>query len=154
MVPERHNNVKVLILLDVGGSMDDRIKRVEELFSAAKAEFKHLEFYYFHNCVYKPLWKDNRRRHTERTPTFDVLHQFKPDSKLIFVGDAITSPYEVLQPGGSVEYKLPKRARCGCAGSRVNFRITRGSIRSQSGCGSIGSRSARSAIFSATACTG
>jgi uncharacterized protein len=104
MVPERHNNVKVLMLLDVGGSMDDHIKRTEELFSAAKAEFKHLEFYYFHNCVYDFLWKNNRRRHTERTPTWDVLHKFTADYKLIFVGDATMSPYEVLQPGGSVEY--------------------------------------------------
>jgi uncharacterized protein with von Willebrand factor type A (vWA) domain len=104
MVPERHNNVKVLMLLDVGGSMDDHIKRVEELFSAAKAEFKHLEFFYFHNCVYDYLWKNNRRRHGERTPTFDVLHKFTADYKLIFVGDATMSPYEVLQPGGSVEY--------------------------------------------------
>jgi uncharacterized protein len=104
MVPERHNNVKVLMLLDVGGSMDDHIRRTEELFSAAKAEFKHLEFYYFHNCVYDFLWKNNRRRHTERTATWDVLHRFTPDYKLIFVGDATMSPYEVLQPGGSVEY--------------------------------------------------
>jgi uncharacterized protein with von Willebrand factor type A (vWA) domain len=104
MVPERHNNVKVLMLLDVGGSMDDHIKRVEELFSAAKAEFKHLEFFYFHNCVYDYLWKNNRRRHGERTPTFDVLHKFTADYKLIFVGDATMSPYEVLQPNGSVEY--------------------------------------------------
>ncbi|HEY4349950.1 MAG TPA: VWA domain-containing protein [Paraburkholderia sp.] len=104
MVPERHNNVKVLMLLDIGGSMDDHIKRTEELFSAAKAEFKHLEFYYFHNCVYDFLWKNNRRRHTERTPTWDVLHKFSADYKLIFVGDATMSPYEVLQPGGSVEY--------------------------------------------------
>ena len=104
MVPERHNNVKVLMLLDVGGSMDDHIRRVEELFSAAKSEFKHLEFFYFHNCVYDYLWKNNRRRHGERTATFDVLHKFSPDTKLIFVGDATMSPYEVVQPGGSVEY--------------------------------------------------
>src|ERR1700722_11371951 len=104
MVPERHNKVKVLMLLDVGGSMDDHIKRTEELFSAAKAEFKHLEFYYFHNCVYDFLWKNNRRRHGERTATFDVLHKFSPDTKLIFVGDATMSPYEVVQAGGSVEY--------------------------------------------------
>ncbi|MFX1671830.1 VWA domain-containing protein [Paraburkholderia sp. A2WS-5] len=108
MVPERHNNVKVLMLLDVGGSMDDHIKRTEELFSAAKAEFKHLEFYYFHNCVYDYLWKNNRRRHAERTPTWDLLHKFTPDYKLIFVGDATMSPYEVLQPGGSVEYNNPE----------------------------------------------
>ena len=108
MVPERHNNVKVLMLLDVGGSMDDHIKRTEELFSAAKAEFKHLEFYYFHNCVYDFLWKNNRRRHSERMPTWDVLHKFTPEYKLIFVGDATMSPYEVLQPGGSVEYNNPE----------------------------------------------
>ncbi|MEM5318512.1 VWA domain-containing protein [Paraburkholderia sp. JHI869] len=108
MVPERHNKVKVLMLLDVGGSMDDHIKRTEELFSAAKAEFKHLEFYYFHNCVYDHLWKNNRRRHAERTPTWDLLHKFTPDYKLIFVGDATMSPYEVLQPGGSVEYNNPE----------------------------------------------
>ncbi|MGF6601000.1 uncharacterized protein with von Willebrand factor type A (vWA) domain [Paraburkholderia sp. GAS448] len=104
MVPERHNNVKVLMLLDVGGSMDDHVKRTEELFSATKAEFKHLEFYYFHNCVYDFLWKHNRRRHAERTPTWDVLHKFTPDYKLILVGDATMSPYEVVQAGGSVEY--------------------------------------------------
>ncbi|QNB10867.1 VWA domain-containing protein [Paraburkholderia tropica] len=108
MVPERHNKVKVLMLLDVGGSMDDHIKRTEELFSAAKAEFKHLEFYYFHNCVYDYLWKNNRRRHAERTSTWDLLHKFTPDYKLIFVGDATMSPYEVLQPGGSVEYNNPE----------------------------------------------
>src|ERR1700756_2813411 len=104
MVPERHNTVKVLMLLDVGGSMDDHIRRTEELFSASKAEFKHLEFYYFHNCVYDFLWKNNRRRHVERMATWDVLHKFTPDYKLIFVGDATMSPYEVLQAGGSVEY--------------------------------------------------
>ena len=108
MVPERHNSVKVLMLLDVGGSMDDHIKRTEELFSAAKSEFKHLEFYYFHNCVYDHLWKNNRRRHVERMPTWDVLHRFTPDYKLIFVGDATMSPYEVLQAGGSVEYSNPE----------------------------------------------
>lgn len=108
MVPERHNTVKVLMLLDVGGSMDDHIMRTEELFSAAKAEFKHLEFYYFHNCVYDHLWKNNRRRHVERMPTWDVLHKYTPDYKLIFVGDATMSPYEVLQARGSVEYNNPE----------------------------------------------
>ncbi|WP_206953241.1 vWA domain-containing protein [Trinickia acidisoli] len=108
MVPERHNTVKVLMLLDVGGSMDDHIKRTEELFSAAKAQFKHLEFYYFHNCVYDHLWKNNRRRHVERMPTWDLLHKYTPDYKLIFVGDATMSPYEVLQAGGSVEYNNPE----------------------------------------------
>src|SRR5882757_1474958 len=104
MVPERHNNVKVLMLLDVGGSMDDHIKRVEELFSAAKSEFKHLEFYYFHNCVYDYLWKNNRRRYSEKFPTWDIIRKYNKDYKLIFVGDATMSPYEILQPGGSVEY--------------------------------------------------
>ena len=104
LVPERHNRVKVLMLLDVGGSMDDHIKRTEELFSAARSEFKHLEFFYFHNCVYDYLWKQNRRRHTERFSSWDVLHKYTPDYKLIFVGDATMSPYEILQPGGSVEY--------------------------------------------------
>ena len=104
MVPERHNTIKVLMLLDVGGTMDDHIKRTEELFSAAKAEFKHLEFYYFHNCVYDFVWKNNRRRHSERLMTFDLLRKYNPDYRLIFVGDATMSPYEILQPGGSVEY--------------------------------------------------
>ena len=104
MRPERHNNVKVLMLMDVGGSMDDHIKRVEELFSAAKTEFKHLEYYYFHNCVYEHLWKNNRRRHAERFSTWDVIRKYPPDYKLIFVGDATMSPYEILQAGGSVEY--------------------------------------------------
>jgi uncharacterized protein with von Willebrand factor type A (vWA) domain len=104
MIPERHNNVKVLLLMDVGGSMDEHIQRVEELFSAAKTEFKHLEFYYFHNCVYDFVWKNNRRRYAEKFPTFDILRKYNKDYKLIFVGDATMSPYEILQPGGSVEY--------------------------------------------------
>ncbi|MBC7454464.1 MAG: VWA domain-containing protein, partial [Massilia sp.] len=104
MVPERHNNVKVLLLMDVGGTMDEHIARVEELFSATKTEFKHIEFYYFHNCVYDTLWRNNRRRNAERFPTWDILRKYPADTKLIFVGDATMSPYEVLQPGGSVEY--------------------------------------------------
>ena len=104
MRPERHNTVKVLMLLDVGGTMDDHIARTEELFSAARSEFKHLEFYYFHNCVYDFVWKNNRRRSTERLPTWDLIRKFNPDWRLIFVGDATMSPYEILQPGGSVEY--------------------------------------------------
>lgn len=102
--PERHNKVKVLMLMDVGGSMDDHIKRVEELFSATKTEFKHLEYYYFHNCVYDYVWKNNRRRHAEKIATWDLIHKYTPDYKVIFVGDATMSPYEILQPGGSVEY--------------------------------------------------
>ncbi|WP_395408751.1 VWA domain-containing protein [Pseudoduganella sp. UC29_106] len=104
MQPERKNNIKVLMLMDVGGTMDDHIERAEELFSAAKSEFKNMEFYYFHNCVYDYLWKHNRRRNSERFATWDVLRKYTPDTKLIFVGDATMSPYEVLQPGGSVEY--------------------------------------------------
>ena len=104
LVPERHNTVKVLMLLDVGGTMDEHIKRTEELFSATKSEFKHLEFYYFHNCVYEFLWRNNRRRYTERFATWDVIRKYPHDWKLIFVGDATMSPYEILQPGGSVEY--------------------------------------------------
>jgi hypothetical protein len=104
MVPERHNNVKVLMLLDVGGSMDDHIARVEELFSAASSEFRNLEVYYFHNCPYEHLWKSNRRRQMERFETWDVLRKFNADWRLIFVGDATMSPYEILQPGGSVEH--------------------------------------------------
>ncbi|MFN3565714.1 MAG: vWA domain-containing protein [Burkholderiaceae bacterium] len=108
LVPERHNAVKVLMLLDVGGTMDEHIKRVEELFSATKAEFKHLEFYYFHNCVYEYLWRNNRRRFAEKFDTWDVLRKYNPDYKLIFVGDATMSPYEILQPGGSVEHDNPE----------------------------------------------
>ena len=104
MIPERHNNVKVLLLMDVGGTMDEHITRVEEMFSATKTEFKHMEFYYFHNCVYDFMWKNNRRRFSEKFATMDILRKFNKDYKLIFVGDATMSPYEILQPGGSVEY--------------------------------------------------
>ncbi|MDK2124180.1 vWA domain-containing protein [Parachitinimonas caeni] len=104
LVPERHNTVKVLLFLDVGGSMDDHIKVCEELFSAAKTEFKHLEYFYFHNFVYESVWRDNARRHGERFPTWDVIHTFGSDYKLIFVGDATMSPYEILYRGGSVEH--------------------------------------------------
>ena len=104
MRPERHNAVKLLLFLDVGGSMDPHIRICEELFSAATSEFKHLEFYYFHNCVYEGVWKDNRRRFAERTPTWDILHKYGHDYKLVFVGDASMSPYEISHPGGSVEH--------------------------------------------------
>lgn len=104
MVPERHNAVKVLLFLDVGGSMDDHIRACEELFSAARSEFKHLEYFYFHNMVYERLWKDNRRRYTETTDTTTVLNTFGHDYKLILVGDATMSPYEISYPGGSVEH--------------------------------------------------
>jgi len=104
MRPERRNSIKVLMLMDVGGSMDDHIERAEELFSAAKTEFKNLDFFYFHNCVYDYLWKNNRRRHAERFPSWDVLRKYPPDTKLIFVGDATMSPHEILRARGSVEY--------------------------------------------------
>ena len=104
MRPERHNNVKVLLLMDVGGTMDEHIARVEEMFSATKTEFKHMEFYYFHNCVYDFMWKNNRRRFSEKFATWDIIRKYNKDYKLIFIGDATMSPYEILQPGGSVEY--------------------------------------------------
>jgi uncharacterized protein with von Willebrand factor type A (vWA) domain len=104
MRPERRNTVKVLLLLDVGGSMDDHIRTCEELFSAARGEFKHLEYYYFHNCLYEKVWKDNRRRHTEHIPTQQLINTYGPDWKVVFVGDATMSPYEIVYAGGSVEH--------------------------------------------------
>jgi uncharacterized protein with von Willebrand factor type A (vWA) domain len=104
LVPERHNAVKVLLLMDIGGSMDGHVHTCEELFSAARAEFKHLEFFYFHNCPYEALWRDAWRRQVERTPTIEVLHTYDSSYKLVFVGDASMSPYEIVQPGGSVEH--------------------------------------------------
>jgi len=104
MRPERRNTIKVLLFLDVGGSMDPFVKLVEELFSAATAEFKNLEFFYFHNCLYEGVWKDNKRRFSERTPTWELLHKFPHDYKVVFVGDAAMSPYEITHPGGSVEH--------------------------------------------------
>jgi uncharacterized protein len=104
LVPERHNAVKVLLLLDSGGSMDDHVEKVQQLFSAARAEFRRLEFFYFHNCVYESLWRANRRRHAERTPTLDLIRRFTPDHRLVFVGDATMAPYEILRPGGSIEH--------------------------------------------------
>ena len=108
MRPERHNAVKVLLFLDVGGSMDPHIKLVEELFSAAHTEFKNLEFFYFHNCLYEGVWKNNARRRSERTDTWDILHKYGHDYKVIFVGDAAMSPYEISHPGGSVEHFNPE----------------------------------------------
>jgi uncharacterized protein with von Willebrand factor type A (vWA) domain len=104
MRPERRNTIKVLLFLDIGGSMDAHVKMCEELFSAAKTEFKHLEFFYFHNCLYEGVWKDNRRRHSEKIPTWEVLNKYPADWRAIFVGDATMSPYEVTMPGGSVEH--------------------------------------------------
>ncbi|MEY2909888.1 MAG: hypothetical protein RLZZ602_2411 [Pseudomonadota bacterium] len=104
MVPERHNAVKVLLFLDVGGSMDPHVKVCEELFSAARTEFKHLEYYYFHNFLYESVWKNNVRRHNQRTATLDLMHKYSHDYKVVIVGDASMSPYEIVQPGGSVEH--------------------------------------------------
>jgi uncharacterized protein with von Willebrand factor type A (vWA) domain len=104
MRPERHNAVKVLLFFDIGGSMDWHIKSTEELFSAARTEFKHMEYFYFHNCLYERVWKENRRRFQATTPTWDVLHTYPHDYKVIFVGDASMSPYEVVAHGGSVEH--------------------------------------------------
>ena len=104
MRPERRNTIKVLLFLDIGGSMDAHVKMCEELFSAAKTEFKHLEFFYFHNCLYEGVWKDNRRRHTEKIDTWEVLNKYPGDWRAIFVGDATMSPYEITMPGGSVEH--------------------------------------------------
>ena len=104
MVPERHNAVKVLLFFDVGGSMDPYIKLCEEMFSAARSEFKHMEYFYFHNCIYESVWKNNARRHQERINLHDVLHKYSADYRVIFIGDASMSPYEITQPGGSVEH--------------------------------------------------
>ena len=104
MVPERHNAVKVLLFLDVGGSMDPHVKVCEELFSAARTEFKHLEYFYFHNFLYESVWRNNIRRHNQRTATLDLMHKYGHDYKVVIVGDASMSPYEIVQPGGSVEH--------------------------------------------------
>ncbi len=104
MIPERHNSVKIVLLLDIGGSMDYHVKNCEELFSAARSEFKHLEYFYFHNCIYDRVWKDNRRRKNEILSTWELLQTYPPDYRFIFVGDATMSPYEIIYPGGSVEH--------------------------------------------------
>ena len=135
MRPERKNNVKVLMLFDIGGTMDDHVEMCSKLFSAAKYEFKHLEFYYFHNCLYERLWKENRRRFNNITPTFDVMHKFNDDYRLIIVGDATMSPWEILQPGGSVEHNNLKLGWFGWNASRRNSNITFGSIQIQKICG-------------------
>jgi uncharacterized protein with von Willebrand factor type A (vWA) domain len=101
---ERHNKVKVLLLLDIGGSMDDHVESCEQLFSAARAEFRHLETFHFHNCPYERLWRSNRRRDLNETPTWEILHRYGPDWMVVFVGDATMSPYEIIQVGGSIEH--------------------------------------------------
>jgi uncharacterized protein len=108
MRPERHNTVKLLMFFDIGGSMDDHVKEIEELFSAARSEFKHLEYYYFHNCLYEGVWKDNARRYTDKTDTWQVLNTYPADYKVIFVGDASMSPYEITVAGGAVEHMNPE----------------------------------------------
>lgn len=108
MRPERHNAIKVLLFFDIGGSMDDHIVQCEELFSAARVEFKHLEYFYFHNCIYDHVWRDNRRRRNEAVPLYEVLHKYGNDYKLIIVGDASMAPSEILYPNGSVEYNNPE----------------------------------------------
>lgn len=108
MRPERRNAIKVLLFLDVGGSMDDHILQCEALFSAARSEFKHLEHFYFHNCIYDHVWRDNRRRHNEAVPLYDVMHKYGSDYKLIIVGDASMAPSEILHPNGNVEYNNPE----------------------------------------------
>lgn len=104
MKPERHNAIKVLMFFDIGGSMDDHIKVCEQLFSAVHGEFKHLEFFYFHNCIYETVWRDNSRRHNEKIDLLQVLHTYGRDYKVIFIGDATMGPYEITYPGGSVEH--------------------------------------------------
>lgn len=104
MVPEKHNSIKILLCLDIGGSMDDHVRVCEELFSAASSEFKNLEYFYFHNFLYEKLWKDNRRRHAEQIPLNDIINKYGPEYKLILVGDATMSPYEIAYPGGSIEH--------------------------------------------------
>ncbi|HEU0150671.1 MAG TPA: VWA domain-containing protein, partial [Bradyrhizobium sp.] len=104
LVPERRNKIKVLVFFDIGGSMDAHIRVCEELFSAARSEFKHMEYFYFHNCLYEGVWKDNKRRHVDKTPTWDVLHKYPSDYKVVFIGDATMSPYEITYAGGSVEH--------------------------------------------------
>jgi uncharacterized protein with von Willebrand factor type A (vWA) domain len=104
MVPERHNFAKVLLFFDVGGSMDSHIKICEEMFAAARSEFKHMEYFYFHNFIYESVWCDNKRRHSERLQLHDIMHRYSSDYNIVFVGDASMSPYEIMQPGGSVEH--------------------------------------------------
>ena len=134
--------MKVLLFLDVGGSMDWHVKATEELFSAARTEFKHLVHLYFHNCLYEKVWKQNARRWTETTPTWDVLHTYPHDYKVIFVGDASMSPYEIVAPGGSVEHFNEEPARSGWSASPRPIRPASGSIRCPSANGTSPPRSA------------
>ena len=109
--PERRNAVKVLLFLDVGGSMDWHVEAAEQLFSAARSQFKRLDHFYFHNCLYESVWKNNRRRNTERVPTLDLINSYRRDYRVVFVGDASMSPHEIMAPGGSVEHFNPEPGR-------------------------------------------
>ena len=120
--PERHNAIKVLLFLDVGGSMDSHVKVVEELFSAARAEFRHLEYHYFHNCLYESVWRDNRRRRSEQIPTLEVLRTYGSDYKCIFVGDASMSPYEIAYPGGANEHWNEEAGQVWLDRARIQWR--------------------------------
>ena len=124
MVPERHNAVKILLLLDVGGSMDDFVRTSQELFSAVRSEFKHMEHFYFHNCIYERVWRENRRRDHTSISTWDLMRTYGADYKLIFVGDATMSPYEVIQPGGSVEHWNEEAGRVWIERLTGHFRST------------------------------
>ena len=153
MVPERRNRVKVLLFLDVGGSMDPHVQVCEELFSAAKSEFRHLEYFYFHNCVYDHVWRDNHRRRFERFATQDLLHTYGPDWKVILVGDAAMSPYELVQPGGSVEYSNDEAGVVWLAGSSTTSAASPGGIPSPSGRGNTRAPRRSSWSSSARACS-
>jgi uncharacterized protein with von Willebrand factor type A (vWA) domain len=122
MRPERRNAVKILLLLDIGGSMDDHIRASEELFSAAKSEFKHLVHLYFHNCPYERFWKSNRRRSEQMVPTWEVLRTYGPDWRVVFVGDASMAPYEIVEPGGSVEHWNEEAGKVWLARLATHFR--------------------------------
>ena len=126
----------MLLFLDVGGSMEDHVRVCEELFSAARSEFKHLEYFYFHNFVYESVWKDNRRRHREKIPTMEVMRTYGHDYKLIFVGDATMSPYEIVQPGGSVEHWNEEAGAVWMQRLAARGRTTSGSIPNRSSAGS------------------
>ena len=153
-VPERHNAVKVLLFLDVGGSMESHVRVCEELFSAARSEFKHLEYFYFHNFVYESMWKDGRRRHGERTPTLEILRTYPPDYRVIFVGDASMSPYEIMQPGGSIEHWNDEAGAVWMQRITAALpRSTSGSTRSRRTAGTTPRRSASCASCSRTGCS-
>jgi uncharacterized protein with von Willebrand factor type A (vWA) domain len=146
--------VKLLLLFDIGGSMDAHIRVCEELFSAARTEFKHLEFFYFHNCLYEKLWKDNRRRHVDTYPTAQLLHTFPPDYKIIFVGDASMSPYEIAYPGGSVGALEREAGQVWIQRMADTYRLDGvAQSRARSGTGATRRRSAAAAAFRATACS-